>query len=44
MTYKKPELAVLGSALTRIRTANKPMPNVYDIDNKHTMNAYEADE
>jgi hypothetical protein len=44
MKYETPTVVAIGSALACVQIANKQVPNVFDIDSRHTSNAYEADE
>jgi len=44
MKYEQPSIVANGSALACVHITNKPAPYVLELDNKHTMNAYEADE
>jgi hypothetical protein len=43
MTYNKPELVLLGSAVVCVQ-GQKLSPTATDIDRVHTAAAYEADE
>ena len=44
MTYEKPEVVCLASAVEAIQGGNKPSTVIQDSPHDLTVNAYEADE
>jgi hypothetical protein len=44
MTYNKPQVVAVGTALECVQMVDKPAKNQADFDLKHTPTAYEADE